>query len=73
VEIRFAAGAESALGLLQRLQKEELITINDAAYVYWPMDRKKPKIQPESTCAVRRCCSSGGVRPSPLSCRSRAV
>jgi uncharacterized membrane protein len=37
------AGAESALGLLQRLQKEELIQINDAAYVYWPVDRKKPK------------------------------
>ena len=39
------AGAESALGLLQRLQKEELIQINDAAYVYWPVDRKKPKTQ----------------------------
>ena len=29
-------GAESALGLLQRMQREELVTINDAAYVYWP-------------------------------------
>ena len=39
------AGAESALGLLQRLQKEELITINDAAYVYWPEGKKKPKTE----------------------------
>jgi uncharacterized membrane protein len=38
-------GAESALGLLQRMQKEELITINDAAYVYWTEGRKKPKTQ----------------------------
>ena len=40
-----ARGAESALGLLQRLQKEELIQINDAAYVYWPEGRKKPKTE----------------------------
>ncbi len=38
-------GAESALGLLQRMQKEELITINDAAYVYWSEGRRKPKTQ----------------------------
>jgi len=38
-----ATGAESALDLLERLQKQELIQINDAAYVYWPVDRKKPK------------------------------
>jgi uncharacterized membrane protein len=38
-------GAESALGLLQRMQKEGLITINDAAYVYWTEGRKKPKTQ----------------------------
>jgi uncharacterized membrane protein len=38
-----ANGAEDALGLLSRLQKEKLITISDAAYVYWPEDRKKPK------------------------------
>ena len=38
-----ANGAESALDLLERLQKQELIQINDAAYVYWPVDRKKPK------------------------------
>jgi uncharacterized membrane protein len=38
-------GAESALALLQRMQKEELITVNDAAYVYWPEGWKKPKTQ----------------------------
>lgn len=36
-------GAESALGLLDRLQKEQLIRIQDAAYVSWPPDRKKPR------------------------------
>ena len=41
----FAAGAEQALDLLQRLQKEELIQINDAAYVFWPDGRKKPKTE----------------------------
>ncbi|HKS45755.1 MAG TPA: DUF1269 domain-containing protein [Amycolatopsis sp.] len=38
-----ADGAENALGLLSELQKEQLIKISDAAYVYWPDDRKKPK------------------------------
>jgi uncharacterized membrane protein len=40
-----ARGAESALELLARLQKEELIRINDAAYVSWPEGRKKPKTE----------------------------
>jgi uncharacterized membrane protein len=40
-----ASGAESALELLERLQKEQLIQINDAAYVYWPEGRKKPKTE----------------------------
>jgi uncharacterized membrane protein len=40
-----ASGAEQALDLLQRLQKEELIQINDAAYVYWPEGGKKPKTE----------------------------
>src|SRR6476619_2627358 len=40
-----AGGAESALGLLERLQKQELIQIDDAAYVFWPDGRKKPKTQ----------------------------
>ncbi|MCW0213513.1 MAG: DUF1269 domain-containing protein [Pseudonocardia sp.] len=40
-----AGGAESALETLERLQKEELIQVNDAAYVYWPEGRKKPKTE----------------------------
>ena len=38
-------GAENALGHLERMQKEELLQINDAAYVYWPDGRKKPKTE----------------------------
>jgi uncharacterized membrane protein len=40
-----ADGAERALELLERLQKEELVHINDAAYVSWPEGKKKPKTQ----------------------------
>jgi len=40
-----AGGAENALALLERMQKEELIQINDAAYVYWPEGKKKPKTE----------------------------
>ncbi|MGV9295740.1 MULTISPECIES: DUF1269 domain-containing protein [Amycolatopsis] len=36
-------GAENALELLQRLQKQQLISIADAARVSWPEGRKKPK------------------------------
>jgi uncharacterized membrane protein len=38
-------GAERALALLERMQKEELVQVNDAAFVYWPEGRKKPKTQ----------------------------
>src|SRR3954447_24765285 len=38
-------GAEGALALLERMQKEELVQVNDAAYVYWPEGRKKPKTE----------------------------
>jgi uncharacterized membrane protein len=38
-----ANGAESALATLERLQKEELIRVVDAAVVSWPEDRKKPR------------------------------
>ncbi|OXM48596.1 DUF1269 domain-containing protein [Amycolatopsis alba] len=38
-----ADGAENALALLERLQKQQLVSIADAAYVTWPEDRKKPK------------------------------
>jgi len=40
-----AGGAENALGLLERMQKQELIQINDGAYVYWEEGKKKPKTQ----------------------------
>ncbi len=36
-------GADDALKLLDRLQKERLITVNDAAVVTWPEDRKRPR------------------------------
>ena len=38
-------GAGDALVLLERLQKEQLIQINDGAYVYWPPDKKKPRTE----------------------------
>ncbi|MEU7790285.1 DUF1269 domain-containing protein [Amycolatopsis sp. NPDC049159] len=38
-----AEGAENALELLRQLQKQQLISIADAAYVSWPENRKKPK------------------------------
>jgi uncharacterized membrane protein len=38
-----AEGAESTLATLSRLQKEDLIDIEDAAIVSWPEGAKKPK------------------------------
>ena len=38
-----AGGAEDMLGVLEGLQKQQLITIQDAAIVSWPMGKKKPK------------------------------
>ena len=38
-----AYGAEQTEAILERLQKEELITIHDAATVSWPEGEKKPK------------------------------
>jgi uncharacterized membrane protein len=40
-----AGGARGALHVLERLQKEELIQIVDAAVVTWPEGRKKPKTE----------------------------
>ena len=40
-----AGGAEGALVTLERMQKEELLQINDGAYVYWPEGKKKPKTE----------------------------
>src|SRR3954467_1029791 len=38
-----AAGADDAVVTLERLAKEELIKIHDAATVSWPEGKKKPK------------------------------
>jgi uncharacterized membrane protein len=38
-----ASGAEDMLGVLEGLQKQQLITIQDAAIVTWPAGKKKPK------------------------------
>jgi uncharacterized membrane protein len=38
-----ATAADNALGTVQSLQSQELITIRDAAIVTWPSDKKKPK------------------------------
>jgi uncharacterized membrane protein len=38
-----ADGADQAEATLERLQKESLITIADAAIVSWPVDKKAPK------------------------------
>jgi len=38
-------GARNALQVLERLQKQELIQIVDAAIVTWPPDRKKPQAE----------------------------
>jgi uncharacterized membrane protein len=38
-----AGGADQALATLERLQKEELIKVHDAAVVSWPEGAKKPK------------------------------
>ncbi len=40
-----AGGAESALERLERMQKEQLLTVNDGAYVHWDAGKKKPKTE----------------------------
>jgi len=40
-----ADGAQGALHLLERMQKEELINLVDAAVVTWPEGRRKPKTE----------------------------
>lgn len=40
-----ADGAENTLTTLERLQKEELIRVHDAAIVTWPEGRRKPKTE----------------------------
>jgi len=38
-----ADGADKALHIIENLSKEQLITLQDAAIVTWPADKKKPK------------------------------
>jgi uncharacterized membrane protein len=38
-----AEGADRMIGALEGLQKQQLITIQDAAIVAWPAGKKKPK------------------------------
>jgi uncharacterized membrane protein len=38
-----AGGAEKALGVIENLNKQQLITLHDAAVVTWPEGKKKPK------------------------------
>ncbi|MET8698104.1 DUF1269 domain-containing protein [Kitasatospora sp. NPDC004723] len=38
-----AAGADEALDTLKRLQRQELITLQDGAVVSWPGDARKPR------------------------------
>src|SRR4051812_23527960 len=43
VKFPTAQGAEQMLATLERLQKERLITIQDAAIVAWPVGKRKPQ------------------------------
>jgi uncharacterized membrane protein len=43
--IRLAPRCTNALDLLERLRKEDLLQLDDAAIVTWPEDRKKPKTE----------------------------
>lgn len=36
-------GADNALGIIQEMTEQQLITLHDAAIVTWPMINKKPK------------------------------
>jgi uncharacterized membrane protein len=40
-----AGGAQASLSALLDFQKQELITVQDAAVVSWPADKKKPKTE----------------------------
>ncbi len=40
-----SSGARAALGTLEALQKQQLITIHDAAIVQWPADKRKPQTE----------------------------
>jgi uncharacterized membrane protein len=38
-------GAQAVLSTVEDLQRQQLITVNDAAIVSWPADKKKPRTQ----------------------------
>jgi uncharacterized membrane protein len=38
-------GAANALATLERMQKEQLVQVEDGAYVYWAEGKKKPKTE----------------------------
>jgi uncharacterized membrane protein len=49
---RTAGGAEVALRILDDLRADQLITVDDAAAVSWPDDRRTPR-------AWQDCCPTG--------------
>jgi uncharacterized membrane protein len=51
------AGAAQAIATLEGLQREELITIDDAAVVSWPADKKRPKTKQLHNLASRSALS----------------
>ena len=55
-EFPTALGAERAESIVQQLQKQELITVHDAAVVSWPEGAKKPK-----TRQLHNLAASGGL------------
>jgi uncharacterized membrane protein len=46
-----ADGADAALATLEGLAKQQLITVDDAAVVTWPVDKKKPKTKQAASLA----------------------
>jgi uncharacterized membrane protein len=40
-----SGGARAALSTLEDLQKQQLVTLHDAAIVQWPADKRKPKTE----------------------------
>jgi uncharacterized membrane protein len=46
-----AEGADQAVSILENLQKEQLITVQDAATVSWPAGKKSPKTKEQHSLA----------------------
>jgi len=57
-----ALGAERAESILEQLQKQELITVHDAAVVSWPEEAKKPKTRQLKN--LTSAGAFGGAKPS---------